>query len=202
MVRGPRLSPNRQIAILLGLSAAIVALLVAQYFGAFDRLLERFVEDDGSARTRLTMWRMFEPLTWEAIAFGPDAAAISTQQRLLGLELGIESFWAGLPLTYGLVMSVAILANWGLLATYLVRATRPEAAIVVVFYFLVGSASAGLASKTTSVGILCVLVLVLLRRDRPHAASSVPSPLSPSSEARRTVTLRGPGVPAFDSRRS
>ena len=130
--------------------------------GVFDKFFERFIDDEGSAETRIVMWRLFEQIPWSDLVTGPDQVVVSMWQRLQGLELGIESFWAGMPLAYGLAMSAVIIAGWIGLFAYLSKATQREAWLPILYFMIVGSTSAGLASKTTSLGRMAICIVVVL----------------------------------------
>ena len=99
--RGPGLARRRLALGVLVAGAAAVALAILAQAGFLDRTLERFTHDNGSASTRLTMFALFEPLSWDAILLGPDPEVVATWQRIQGLEFGIESSWIGLVLSYG-----------------------------------------------------------------------------------------------------
>jgi hypothetical protein len=144
---------------------AIAAVAYAWDHGFFDRTIERFIDDSGSASTRLTMFEMFKPLSWNDLFFGPNQQDIATWQRILGLEFGIESSWIGLILTYGIFMGLMLMAGLVLFSLSLVRAAGRGAALVLVFYFVIVSSAATLSVKTTTLAMVTILILLFLRRD-------------------------------------
>lgn len=139
---------------------------VAVESGFFDRLVSRFVEDSGSAAARIQMWDMFQPLTTWQILLGPDPDVLRLQQHLLGLELGIESFWIGLTLAYGLIIATLMFIGLALLAVRIVLSSGPGASAILIYFFLNASTSTSLSSKTTTFGLVILLILVLLQKDR------------------------------------
>ena len=133
--------------------------------GFFDRFAERFVSDGGSARARLVMFRLLERLAWEDILLGPDPGLIATRQWIEGLDFGIESFWVGFVLLYGLLVSAIFFIGLAALCREILRATRPGAALALVYFFVVASTSLSLSAKSPLLGMTVAVLLVLLRDD-------------------------------------
>jgi len=133
--------------------------------GFFDRLIERFSDDAGSAEKRVRMFEMFRHIGFYDLLFGPDQAVVMTWQRLEGLEFGIESFWVGLPLLYGLAISICIFAGLAGFSHALIKMSGRGASLILLGFFLTASTSASLAEKTPALGMLTVMILLFLRRD-------------------------------------
>ncbi len=162
--------PRRGVA--LGLVAArflVAGAVLAAGSGFFDKLADRFVNDAGSAKARLVMWDMFDPLSWTDILFGPDPAVVQLTQHLLGIDLGIESFWVAMTLYYGLIGASGLFIGLGVFTWRLISARRRGAAPVLLFYFAVASTSTGLSSKTTGLALVTLMILALLERRPPRA---------------------------------
>jgi hypothetical protein len=168
----------------LNLNVAIIAVLIPPLLaglsaylsetGFFDRLIERFSNDSGSAETRLRMFEMFRPIGVYDLLFGPDQAVTKTWQRLEGLEFGIESFWVGLPLLYGLIISIVIFIGLASFCHALIKISGRGTAIVLLVFFLTASTSASLTEKAPSLGMVTVIVMLFLRKDtRPTFAARV-----------------------------
>jgi len=154
-----------------GLLAAIIAvpliavgLAVLASTGFFDRFAERFVDDLGSADTRIDMFALFKDLTWNDVLFGPDAAYIDTLRFRLGLEFGIESFWIAFILTYGVVVSVPVFAALIAFCCQIAWASRSSSWAVIGYFFLVASTSVSLSAKGTVFAVLVLMVMTLLRK--------------------------------------
>jgi hypothetical protein len=158
-------------AILLMLPLIGLGLAAIGGTGLFDRMAERFRADEGSALARLTMWTLFDPIPWRDIMFAPDQAVVKTWQRLEGLEFGIESFWVGFVLTYGLVMSAVLIVGLAAFVMSVVRLSGRGALAVFLFYFAGASTSTSLSSKTASFAVLTALILLVLRREESGALS-------------------------------
>jgi hypothetical protein len=159
----------------VGLNISIMAVLfppvlaaLAAYLsetGFFDKLIDRFSNDAGSAQTRVKMFELFRPIGTYDLLFGPDQGLVATWQRIEGLEFGIESFWVGMPLLYGLVISILIFLGLAAFCHALIKMSGSGAAIILLVFFLTASTSASLAQKTPSLGMVSVMVLLFLRKD-------------------------------------
>ena len=158
---------------LLGVPLLGAGVLAAAASGFFDRAVARFTDDSGSANARLVIWDMFAPLSTSDLLLGPDPAVVQLTQRLLGIELGIENFWAALVLTYGLIVAGGLFAALALLGWRLITIGGSAAAVMLAFFILVASTSTSLSSKTTALGLVTLMILVLqIRTDgsgRPYA---------------------------------
>lgn len=161
---------RRLTAMAAGLFAIIVPLLVtavaiAYDAGVFDQFVTRFVDDDGSAKTRYEMFVLLSELPIQDLIFGPDAELIATLRRQLGLEFGIESFWVSLVAHYGLLSTAVFLVGLFFLCQSIAHASRQEGAWVVFYFILVASSSESIAGKTLSFTLMVIVSLVLLRRE-------------------------------------
>jgi hypothetical protein len=170
LMRGQRLSRN--IAIVAVLCPPIFAALSAYLAdtGFFDRLIDRFSNDAGSADTRVRMFEMFRPISTYDLLFGPDQALTATWQRLEGLEFGIESFWVGMPLTYGLIISIIVFIGLACFCHAIIKMTAGGAAVVLLVFFMTASTSASLAQKTPALGMVTVMILLFLRKSDPNVS--------------------------------
>lgn len=168
--RKVRLSQAVGVALLVPLVALVVVLAIEG--GFFDRLLSRFAQDDGSAQTRIAMFRLFEPLEWRDILFGPNLDYVATLQRIEGIELGIESFWVAFILTYGALVSIPFFLGLACFCWEVIRATGSGSVVALGFFFAVASTSVSLSAKSPLFGMtIAVLMLLLARPERPPAKS-------------------------------
>ena len=163
--RGARVDYRRAALGLLVVCAAAVALVVLGEAGFLDRTVERFTHDAGSASTRLTMFQLFEPLSWSAIMLGPDPAVVATWQRIDGLEFGIESSWIGLVLSYGVIVTAIVTVGLVAFARSVFDACGRGIGPVILFYLTSISVTASLSGKTTTMAMVVALALLFLRRD-------------------------------------
>lgn len=186
VTRGARFDTRAIIVALLAvpiLSLAGVALTEA---GFFDLFIERFIDDQGSASTRVEMFELFKHLSWDELLLAPDAAQLSTLRSVYNLDFGIESFWVSFVLSYGLIPGLAFFTGLYLFCRELARHLRPGAVLVLLFFFAVASTSVSLSAKTPLFAVLVLMLLVLLRRDEKAPAAAEPVSFG-SAHAYRTA---------------
>ena len=149
--------------------------------GSFDLFIERFVDDKGSAETRIEMFELLRRIPFGELLLGPDAGQVATLQHMHGLEFGIESFWVSFVLSYGLVPSVVFFAALAWFTADMLRHMQGRAAWVVGFFYAVASTSLSLSAKSPLLAVLTLMLLVLMRPlpTRAHA-------MGPSSTRRRS----------------
>jgi len=164
IARGARLDTWTIIVALLAIPLLSIAIVALAEAGFFDLFLERFLDDRGSASTRIEMFELFKHVPTSELLLAPDARQIATLRTLYGLDFGIESFWVSFVLSYGLIPGVALFAGLFLFCRDIVRVTRPATAWILVFFFAVASTSVSLSAKTPLFAILVMMVLVLMRR--------------------------------------
>lgn len=171
VLRGDRFDARWLAGAALLAPALIVGLGLLHGAGFFDQLLERFVNDQGSAKARLIMLGLFDHLSWEEIVFGPNPDKLAGLQRVEGVEYGLESFFVAYVLTYGLIASLVFFAGVAAFCRELVRASTPRASVPILFFFAVAATSVSLSAKTTAFGMLVALLLTMLRPAPEHAAA-------------------------------
>ena len=142
----------------------MLGLLALQEIGFFDRLIERFLEDKGSAGTRIAMFELFKSIPLRDILFGPDQGLISSLKGVEGIESGIESFWVAFVLTYGLLPSSLFFIGLFAFSLNVCLSIRPYAFYVFAFFFMVASTSVSLSAKSPLFGMFVIVVFVMLRR--------------------------------------
>jgi hypothetical protein len=150
----------------LALPALGAALALLFEAGFFERFAERFLDDAGSAETRLGMFGLLAQIPARELVFGPDAERVATLMRVEGLEFGIESFPVAYLAFYGALVAAPLLLALGFFARDLVRAARPGATPALLFFFAVAATSSSLSGKTTLLGVFVILVLLLMRDER------------------------------------
>jgi hypothetical protein len=161
--RAIRLCDAMALVAISPLAATGVAVLGSS--GFFDKFLERFVSDEGSAESRIGMLHMLGQVPLTELLFAPDPELVATLQRMEGLEFGIESFWVAMIAYYGIAVSGLFFISFFAFLRDLWRAAKPQSLWILVFFVVVCSTSASLSGKTTSFAVTVALTLVLLRRD-------------------------------------
>ena len=161
--------PTRALAVcLIAVPFIAGAILIVAGEGFFDKLLERFVNDQGSAEARVLMWDLFNPFTWSSILLGPDPEVVTLHQHLLGIELGIESFWVAITLAYGLIVACVLFCGLGVFCWRLITSGRVGTTAVLLYYFAVASSSTSLSGKTTGLALITLFIMTLLDHARPQ----------------------------------
>ena len=125
LLRGGRMSlvAFASVAILVPVLALAVGAIAAG--GFFDVLLVRFVDDSGSAKTRLEMFEIFSQLSAHDILVGANPEMINSMRRSLGLELGIENPVVRLLLYQGAIFTGFLIAGLTLFIIEIVHRLRP-----------------------------------------------------------------------------
>lgn len=132
--------------------------------GFFERAIERFANDSGSAQTRTAMFELFRPLTMESLLVGPDPAVVATNQRIEGLEFGIESFLVAFALQYGLLVAAMMLAGLGALCWSICQVAGRRAIAPLLVFFVTASTAVSISTKTTMFGMVVAIILLFMRR--------------------------------------
>ena len=167
---GARVNLLQAALVLAALPLAAVLLDQAFATGFFDRLIERFTDDKGSAQSRLVLTQILSQFSWSELLIGPDPGKLATLQEMEGVEFGIESFWIGFVLAYGLVASCFFFIGLAFYCRELLRATGRGAWLVLLFYIAVASTSVSISAKTLTLAQLTVILLLCLpRQARPTA---------------------------------
>ena len=147
--------------LILPLFVSLLILGIEQ--GFFDRLATRFVNDEGSAKARLIMLELFNYVSWSDLFLGPDSDLISTLQNNQGIEFGIESFWIGFILNYGLIASCLFFIALFVFCWKIINITQPSSAIIVLYFFALASTSVSLSAKDILLGLLVAMLMTLMR---------------------------------------
>lgn len=161
VLRGDRFDPRLAAVILMILPLGIGTLLVAYDAGLFDRLIERFTNDSGSAATRISLLRIFFsfPLTDLLIAPPPDLLAENVY--LEGTDAGIESFEFGFFLQYGLLISLSFFCGLAGMTFDLWRIGGRWALLHIFYFYLVASGAASLSVKGQTLAQFTVLFMTI-----------------------------------------
>lgn len=163
VLRGDKVDVLMAAAVIAFAPLFIVALGALYASGFFDQMLERFVNDNGSAKARLIMLGFFRHLSWEELAFGPSADKIGALQRIEGIDYGLESFFVAYVLTYGVIVSAVFFVGVAFFCREAVRASSMRSILPTVFFFVVAATSVSLSAKTTTLGMLVAMLLTMFR---------------------------------------
>lgn len=139
------------------------ALALVANAGFFDRMAQRFIEDNGSAKARIVMLQMFDTFSWEDLLIGPDPERIGTLQYMMGIEYGIESFWIAFIVGNGLLISFVFFPALACFCWRIVAVTRPATIILFLYFFTLATSSVSISAKTVALGLLVAMVMTMLR---------------------------------------
>lgn len=126
--------------------------------GAGDRLFARFVNDDGSAATRIAMLSVFRDMSWFEVLFGPDLAMVKAMQMKLDIAIAIESAYVGLVAFYGGFVTAFFLTG---LAAFLAEFPRRFGAAVLLpigLYLLTTATMSSFSTKSIELGLVVVIL--------------------------------------------
>ncbi len=171
ILRGKRFNTDNLLAALLFVPICALGLITAHELGWLDTLLDRLVDDEGSAGTRIVMFELFDHFTFSELFFGINPDELMTWVRLHGLEYGIESFIVAFILHYGIFTAIAFMPNLFYFLYLLVGATGTRKTYFPIFYFIVVAlASVSLSSKSPILSIIVMIILTLMRTVEPARA--------------------------------
>lgn len=154
----------------------LVSVVLLAGLGYFDRFLDRFVDDQGSASARIAMFRLFEQIPFPSLLIGPDPELVSSLQRLEGIQFGIESFWIAFLINYGFLLAIPFFVGFLFFLRDVARASRAGSILVILYFVIVSSTSASLSGKTTVLGMFVTLLLILLRPLPPPRQRHIVAP--------------------------
>lgn len=145
--------------VILAATVLLVGAILVVDGGLIDRIIGRFVNDDGSAMARVAMLSIFRDMSWPEIVFGPNVAAVNAMLPRIGTPLAIESAYIGFVAYYGGFVTVFFLM--GLIAFFaeLVRRFGPSVLIPLGIYFLISTAVSSFSTKSLELALLTTLII-------------------------------------------
>jgi hypothetical protein len=164
LLRGGRMSliAFASVAILVPVMAlAVVAIATG---GFFDVLLVRFVDDSGSAKTRIEMFEIFSQLSAHDILVGANPEMIDSIRRTLGLELGIENPVVRLVLYQGAIFTGFLIAGLTVFIIELVRRLRPGYGMALVSFLILVNSYESISNKTVALAQFVVLMIAMFHQ--------------------------------------
>lgn len=157
----------------LVLCAGGALMLLAFQLGYFERLIDRFENDHGSAHSRLIALDIFGATHWPGLVWGDVNHEIMVRALKRGSWAGIEISYIGYILHYGLICAVPAFATLLALLLTLVRRCGGLALWCVAYFLLIIASNTSISTKTADLAVFVCLVLLFFR----------PSQADPSREA-------------------
>ncbi len=164
-LNGAKFSTRSVLSTLIIIPLAALAVTAANEIGLLDPLTSRLFDDEGSAGTRIEMFNLFSYFTPSDWILGPDPAVLMTRIRLHGLEYGIESFVVAFVLNYGLLCTFVFFPALFYFFYRLMQTGRRGARLASLYFLAVCLTSISLSSKSPTLSIFTMMLLILLRRD-------------------------------------
>ncbi len=163
ILAGRRFSRTAAAAALILVPVIVVGTTLLVTGGFLDKFLMRFVNDEGSAASRLIMFDLVGKIPFHDLLIGASPEVVATLQRTEGIAFGIESFWVGFIAYYGILISVPFFVGLIAFLVDLARQTTKGSGWAIFLFILICSTSASLSGKTTSFGLFVAMLLILLR---------------------------------------
>jgi hypothetical protein len=161
IVLGARLTLKGVLGAALVAPVVLVGVIGAAYAGLFDSLIDRFVDDNGSAQARVIVLQLFDIFDFNDLLLGPPPDLINSALKSFGIEIGIESTWLALIFQYGLLMTGFFVAGLFCLFWEFWRRSRSGASLLFLYFLFIISSATGLASKTMVFAQFAILLLFL-----------------------------------------
>ncbi len=163
ILAGRRFSTTGAAAMLVVVPVMVIGAVLLVADGFLDKFLMRFVEDEGSAASRLIMFELVGKIPFHELLVGANPDVVATLQRTEGIAFGIESFWVAFIAYYGILISVPFFVGLIAFLVGLARQTTKGSGWVIFLFILICTTSASLSGKTTSFGLFVAMVLLLMR---------------------------------------
>jgi hypothetical protein len=171
----------------------VLVVLAALASGLADPLLMRFVDDSGSAESRVIMFDMLRAFSWSELLVGPDLEQVESLRRHFGLELGVENPFVRMTLYQGGLMMLTVFASlvWFFRELLKGRGLRVIGPVIAMAVLL--NSSESISVKTNFLDKLIVIFICLFPRAawaRPQPAFSPSAPRIAGSSARVASSIR------------
>jgi hypothetical protein len=170
LIRGDRFGFGSVILVTCGVVLLAVAIPILLDSGVFDRMIDRFSADEGSAHARIASIHLLSQFDWNELLLGTKPARSGALQAIMGLDYGIENFWVACIVQYGLVQSALLTVGLACFFASLLKRSHPAAGVPVLFLCVVAASSVSFSSKNIMLAAYTTLILVLLPRRRNAAA--------------------------------
>jgi len=161
LLRGRRFDPRLAGLVVMVIPIVIGAGLLAYNLGAFDRMIERFTNDGGSAETRASIITIFNSFPLYDLLIGPNPDVLVTKTHFEGSIAGIESFVFGFFLQSGLIISIIFFFGLGALSFDLWRVGTRMAPLYLVYFYIVASGAASLSVKSQTMVQFVILFMTI-----------------------------------------
>lgn len=153
------------IKIKMAITALAAALIAAFQTGMFDQLIDRMEYDNGSGYTRVLAMQMLADVSNLELFLGDIFRTLAFRQVAYGTIYGIEIFWVGMVLTYGLILSFVLFYFTFKILVLIVKKYGLISCWSIVFFFVSTSSGVGLVAKSVTFSLLIVLLFCVYHSD-------------------------------------
>jgi hypothetical protein len=173
-----------------GLPLLALAVGAALASGLADPLLMRFVDDNGSAATRVIMFDMLGPFSWPELLVGPDIEQVEGLRRHFGLEQGVENPFIRMTLYQGGLVMAVVFASlvWFFREWLRGRGFRVIGPVVAMAVLL--NASESISVKTNFLDKLVLMFVCMFPHLTAPAVAAAQRLFSPSAASMAGSRLR------------
>lgn len=178
LVRGDRVGMMTVIVATCFVMLVAAAIPILFGTGMFDKMIDRFSSDNGSAGARLAGIHLLSLIDWREILFGTTPARSNALQSMMGLDYGIENFWIASIVQYGLIVTTLITIGLAFFVGEILKRAAPGARVAVLFLVIVAASSVSFSSKNIILAAYVVLIVLMLPRESAQPRM-VRAPLPP-----------------------
>ena len=164
LICGARVRLPAVIAAICGLMVLAAATLVILNSGVFDKMVERFSSDNGSAHARIATLHFLSAFDWRQLLLGASPRYASAMQTMAGLDYGVENFWIASTVQYGAIQTALITVGLVCFFAEVMRRSAPAALVPMLFIVVIAAGSVSFSSKTISLAAYVTLIVLLLPR--------------------------------------
>lgn len=144
---------------ILATTFLVIGAILAVDGGLIDKIIGRFVDDEGSAMARVAMLSIFRDMSWPEILLGPNFAAVKAMLPKIGTPLAIESAYVGFVAYYGGFVTLFFLMGLAAFFAELVRRFGPPVLMPLGIYFLISTAVSSFSTKSLELALLTTLII-------------------------------------------
>jgi len=167
LILGRRFPVTMAAAATLAVTILVIGAILAVDGGLIDRIIGRFLDDEGSAMARVAMLSIFRDMSWQEIVFGPNVAAVKAMMPRIGTPLAIESAYVGFVAYYGGFVTVFFLMGLAAFFIELVRRFGPPVLMPLGIYFVMSTAISSFSTKSLELALLTILIITAFACRRP-----------------------------------
>jgi hypothetical protein len=174
LLLGRRFSLAVAAGVILALTLLIIGAFLAVDGGLIDRIIGRFMDDEGSAMARVAMLSIFRDMSWPEIWFGPNVAAVKAMLPRIGTPLAIESAYVGFVAFYGGFVTLFFLMGLAAFFVELVRRFGSPVLMPLGIYFVMSTAISSFSTKSLELALLTTLLVTAFACRRQPVESASP----------------------------